>query len=84
MALNFLGTKMNYTATCVPRPIVYMTMRAELDGHLAQLLPPWRAGVRLVESCRVKQIVVKNEFMEIISDRENFRAKVCHRCGWGA
>ena len=72
VALNFLGTEMNFVATR-PQPMVYMTMRADLDGLLAR--EAQRAGVQLVESCCVKRVDLQNDCVEIISDRENYRAK---------
>src|SRR5580692_10005912 len=53
VALNFSGTGMNFTATRT-QPVVYMTMRADLDCLLAR--EAQQAGVQLVESCIVKQV----------------------------
>src|ERR1039457_2878355 len=72
VALNFLGTGMNFVATR-PQPVVHLAMRADLDCLLARAAQ--KAGARVVESCLVKQMNLQNEFVEIISDRENFRAK---------
>lgn len=72
VALNFLGTKMSFVAAR-PQPTVHMTMRAELDCLLARAAA--KAGAQLVESCQVKRVNVQDEFVEIICDRENFRAK---------
>ena len=72
VTLNFLGTEVNFVATRT-EPMVHMTMRADLDCLLARAAE--KAGARVVESCPVKQVNVQNDFVEIISDRENFRAK---------
>ena len=72
VALNFLGTEMNFVTTR-PQPIVHMTMRADLDFLLARAAE--KAGVRVVESCPVKSVSEQNDFVEIISEREKFRAK---------
>jgi flavin-dependent dehydrogenase len=50
-----------------------MTMRADLDCLLARLAE--KNGVQLVESCAVKGVNVQNDCVEIISQRENYRAK---------
>ncbi len=72
VALNFLGTGMNFIATR-PGPIVYMTMRADLDCLLAKAAG--QAGAQLVQSCAVKQVNVQPDHVEIITDRQNFHAK---------
>jgi geranylgeranyl reductase family protein len=72
VALNFLGTEMNFITTR-SQPIVHLTMRADLDCLLAHEAE--KAGAQLVESCPVKRVNVQNDFVEIISDREKFRAK---------
>jgi len=56
-----------------PQPIVHMTMRADLDFLLAREAE--NAGVQVVESCPVRQVNVQDEFVEIVSDKEKFRAK---------
>lgn len=72
VALNFLGTKMSFVATR-REPLVYMTMRADLDSLLAREAE--KAGVHLIESCQVKRVEAQNGCVEIISSRENYRAK---------
>ena len=72
MDLNFLGTERGYTITR-PAPVVYLTMRDRLDHHLARLAAD--AGVKLVESCPVKNMVVQEDAVELIAGRENFRAR---------
>ncbi len=72
VALNFLGTGMDFVATR-PQPMVYMTMRADLDCLLAR--EAQTAGIQLVESCCVKRVSLLNDGVEIISERENYRAK---------
>ena len=72
VTLNFLGTHLNYTATRA-EPIVYMTMRAELDNHLAQ--EATKAGVQLKESCAVKHVMLREDHVALATARENFRAK---------
>jgi geranylgeranyl reductase family protein len=72
VALNFLGTKINFVTTRT-QPIVHMTMRADLDCLLAREAET--AGVHVIESCPVKTVNVQDDFVEIISDRQKFRAK---------
>jgi len=72
VALNFSGTGMSFVATR-PQPVVYMTMRADLDCLLAR--EAQTAGAQLVESCTVKRITVQDDGVEIVSDREQFRAQ---------
>lgn len=72
VALNFLGTHLNYTATRA-EPIVYMTMRAELDDCLAQKAA--QAGVQLRESCAVKHVTLREDYVALATAQENFRAK---------
>jgi len=72
VALNFLGAGMDFVATR-PQPMVHMTMRADLDGLLARAAR--QAGAQLVESCCVRGVNIRNDCVEIISDRENYRAK---------
>ena len=72
VTLNFLGTEMNFVATR-PQPIVHLTMRADLDCLLARTAE--KAGVQLVEACSIRQLNRQSEFVEIICDRGNFRAK---------
>ena len=63
---------MNFTVTR-PQPVVYMTMRADLDCLLARAAQ--KAGVQLVESCVVKHVNMQTGSVEIISDRGQFQAK---------
>jgi geranylgeranyl reductase family protein len=72
VALNFLGTEMNYVTTRT-QPIVHMAMRAELDCLLARAAGS--AGVEVIESCAVKQLKFQKDWVELISDRKKFRAK---------
>ena len=72
VALNFLGTKMNFVTTR-PQPIVRLTMRADLDCLLARAAA--KAGAQLVESFPVKRVKVQDDVVEISSDRESIRAK---------
>lgn len=72
VALNLPGPKMNFVVTR-PEPVVYMTMRADLDALLVREAE--QAGVQLVQSCAVKGINIQSDAVEIISERENFRAK---------
>jgi geranylgeranyl reductase family protein len=72
VALNFLGTGMNYVVTR-PEPIVRMTMRADLDGLLARTAEA--AGVKLVTACPVRRVNVQKDLVELGTDRENYRAK---------
>jgi geranylgeranyl reductase family protein len=70
--LHFLGAGLSFTATR-PEPMVYMTMRAELDGWLAHTAE--QAGVRLIGACAIRGVDVRADHVEIVSDRETFRAK---------
>ena len=72
VALNFPHTEMNFVARR-PQPLVYMTMRADLDCLLARQAE--KEGVQLVESCVVKSVNIQNDCVEIISQRESYRAK---------
>ena len=70
--LNFLGTKLNFVATRT-EPIVYMTMRADLDCLLAR--EAGNAGADLVESCTASNLTVRDQFVEIATTGGDFRAK---------
>jgi geranylgeranyl reductase family protein len=70
--LNFLGTGRSYTVTR-PEPIVHLTMRADLDCHLARTAAS--AGVQLVESFPVKRLTVQEDYVELASERETVRAR---------
>jgi geranylgeranyl reductase family protein len=72
VALNFLGTDMNFVVTR-PQPVVYMTMRADLDLLLAR--EAQKAGAQWVESHPVKGVNVRNDCVQIISDREDYQAQ---------
>jgi geranylgeranyl reductase family protein len=72
VALHFSDADMSFIATR-PQPVVYMTMRADLDCLLARAAQ--KLGVQLVESCAVKRVNVQNDRVEIITGRENYRAK---------
>ena len=72
VALNFLGTKMSFVTTRT-EPIVWLTMRADLDGLLARAAE--KTGAQLIQSCRVNKVEVRADFVEIIADREIFRAR---------
>jgi geranylgeranyl reductase family protein len=70
--LNFLGTGLNFVVTR-PEPIVYMTMRADLDNLLAREAET--AGAGIVESCPVRHVTVREQFVEISTERGKFRAR---------
>jgi geranylgeranyl reductase family protein len=70
--LNFLGTDLNFVVTR-SEPIIHMTMRADLDCLLAR--EAGTAGAEIVESCPVRHVTVREQFVEISADRGNFRAK---------
>jgi len=72
VALNFLGAGMDFVASR-RQPMVYMTMRADLDCLLAR--EAQKTGAQLVESCRVQRVNLQNDGVEILSDRGNYRAK---------
>jgi geranylgeranyl reductase family protein len=72
VSLNLLGAGLDFVATR-PTPLVYMTMRAELDCMLAREAK--RAGAEVVESFPVRTVVVGKEFVEILGDAGTVRAK---------
>lgn len=72
VAVNFLGEELGYIATR-PQPMVYMTMRSKLDYSLVR--ESQKAGVKVIESCAVKQVRLQNGHVDISSDLGNFRAK---------
>ena len=72
VALNFLGTEMSFVARRA-EPMVYMTMRADLDCLLAR--EAQQAGVQLIESCAVRRVETRDDSVVLISDRENYRAR---------
>jgi len=72
VALNFLGTSMQFLVSRA-QPMVYMTMRSELDFLLAKNAQ--KAGARLSESFAVKQVRAHEDSVEIASEREVYRAK---------
>jgi len=72
VALHFAGTGMNFVATR-PQPMVYLTMRADLDCLLARAAQT--AGVQLVESCPVKRVEIRGDAVEIFSERQSYRAQ---------
>jgi geranylgeranyl reductase family protein len=70
--LNFWGTGLEFVATR-SRPLVYMTMRAELDGLLASEAKS--AGVDVFESCAVRTVKASDGWLQISGDSRNFLAK---------
>jgi len=72
VALNFLGSGMNFIASR-EKPLVYMTMRADLDFALVK--EARQAGARLLERFIVKHLSLQNGFVEIASDLETIRAR---------
>jgi len=70
--LNFIGTELTFTATR-PEPVVYMTMRADLDCLLAREAE--KAGANLIESCSATQLMVRDQFVEISTTGGDYRAK---------
>ncbi|MGA2245758.1 MAG: geranylgeranyl reductase family protein [Verrucomicrobiota bacterium] len=69
VALNFLGTDLNFVATR-PQPMVHMTMRSDLDQFLARQAE--QAGVRVIDSCPVKRVDAQPAGLEIIAGRERY------------
>jgi len=72
VALNFLGAGMDFVATR-PQPLIYMTMRADLDCLLAR--EARKAGAQLLEACCVKGVKNREGCVDIISDRGIYQAK---------
>ena len=72
VALNFLGTGLNFTVTRT-QPVVYMAMRADLDHLLAREAEA--AGVQLIQSCAVRHLTQHSDSVEIITSHGTFRAQ---------
>jgi geranylgeranyl reductase family protein len=72
VALQFQNGNMSFIARR-PQPLVYMTMRADLDCWLARQAQ--QAGVQLVESCAVKGLNVQADGVELISETDRYRAR---------
>jgi geranylgeranyl reductase family protein len=72
VALHLPGAGMNYVAMR-PQPLIYMTMRADLDFLLAR--EAQKLGVALMDSCPVTQVNALNGGVEIESARGVFQAK---------
>ena len=70
VSLNFSGSGLGFVARRVT-PLVYMTMRAELDCLLAREAAA--QGAELVESCRVRSVRSCEQFVEITGETRNFR-----------
>jgi geranylgeranyl reductase family protein len=66
VALNFIGTPLNFVAR-QPQPMVYMTMRADLDHFLAQAAQT--AGAQLLDACPVHGITRRVDCVELASAR---------------
>ena len=72
VALNFQGANLNFVATS-PRPIVYMTMRSDLDHRLAR--EAQKGGVHLIEHCLVDGFQAQKDWVEILTDHGRHRAR---------
>jgi flavin-dependent dehydrogenase len=72
VSLNFWGKGLEFVATR-SSPLVYMTMREELDGLLAREAKS--AGVDVFESCAVRTVKAGDEFLQISGDSGNFLAR---------
>ena len=72
ITLNFLGSRLSFTATR-SEPIVSMTMRADLDHLLAR--DAVNHGAQLVESCLVQCVTPNENCVEISTSKEAFRAR---------
>ena len=72
VTLNFLAAGLSFTATRA-EPLVSMTMRAQLDQVLVRAAQ--KLGAELVESCRVKNVAQQEQFVEISTDKQMFRAR---------
>jgi geranylgeranyl reductase family protein len=90
--LNFQGEGLQFTATR-PEPMLRMVMRADLDHLLAT--EAQKAGARLVAGCAVKQVISKNDRVELTTDQGLFQARfliaadgvhslTAKACGWPA
>jgi geranylgeranyl reductase family protein len=72
VSLNFSGAGLDFIAAR-PTPLIYMTMRAELDRLLAR--EAGNAGAEVVESCPVCKVDIGEEFVEVSGDARRFRAR---------
>jgi geranylgeranyl reductase family protein len=72
VSLNFAGLGSGFVATRTT-PLVYMTMRADLDCLLAR--DAEAHGAELVERCCVKKVKECDQFVEVTGDTRSFRAK---------
>ena len=72
VSLNFLGAGLDFVARR-PTPLVYMTMRADLDLVLAR--EAGTAGAKVVDSWPVRKIALGDEGVEVFGDAGSFRAR---------
>jgi geranylgeranyl reductase family protein len=72
VALNFLGTDLNFVTTRT-QPMVHLVMRAEMDQQLAHAARA--AGAQLMESCPVKKVTGQKDFVELATPQGVLRAK---------
>jgi geranylgeranyl reductase family protein len=72
VALNFIGTPLSFVAR-QPQPMVYMTMRSDLDHFLARAAQT--AGAQLLDACLVHTITRRNDRVELASARGPITAR---------
>lgn len=72
VALNFIGTPLNFVAH-QPQPMVYMTMRADLDHFLGQAAKT--AGAQLFDTCPVHGLTRRVDVVELASARGPLTAR---------
>ncbi len=72
VSLSFFGTGLNFVATRAS-PLIYMTMRAELDSFLARQAE--KAGAKVVDSCPVRSVTLRDDVVEISGEAGRFQAR---------
>jgi geranylgeranyl reductase family protein len=70
--LNFLAAGLNFTASRAV-PLVYMTMRADLDYLLVNEAKA--AGAQVIDSCPVRSATIRGQAVEISAEKATFQAK---------
>ena len=72
VALHFQGAGLSFVARR-SEPLIYMTMRAELDDRLAREAK--KSGAELVEACAVRQLRANTQHVEIAAGNNLYHAK---------
>jgi len=88
--LHFHGDNLHFTASH-DKPLVRMTMRADLDQLLATEAK--NLGARLLDGCAVNQIIPRSDLVELATNQGTFQARfviaadgaqslTAKTCGW--